>query len=96
MRNSLLAPSSYLRAPELFVAELGLGGPVPPKWEQWLDIVEKFGLDNTGSVDSWREIAQDVRATGSDSPWELASNRAGAAAQMFSTLKKPADAGNLW
>lgn len=74
----------------------GVNGPVPPNWELRSNIIEKFEIDNTVSVESCLEIAQGVRAIVFESPCELSPRRVGAITQTFANLAKHIEARNLW
>ena len=95
LRNSLLAPATYLKAKELFAEPSGLIGPVPPNWEQWMSVIGKFELDNSNNVESWREIAQDVRALGFETHWELSNKRVGVITETFPNIEKTNEARKL-
>ena len=96
LRNSKLPPSSYQRVSDLFNTACSLEGPLPPNWVEWLNIIEKFELDNSISLENWREIINDIRAIGFESPLMLAGIRIREATQTFYDLSKPKESRLLW
>ena len=96
LRNSALAPAAYQKVSALFNEACSLAGPLPPNWVQWLDIIEKFELDNSTNISTWRDIVQDIRALGYESPLELSYKGIGDITQIFAHLEKAKLARNLW
>ena len=96
IRNSKLSPSSYQKVSELFNTACSLVGPLPPNWAEWLNIIENFELGNSTSTELWREIVNDIRAIGFESPLMLAGIRIREATQTFCDLSKPMESRLLW
>ena len=96
LRNSLLPPEAYRRTKELFSEAINLQGPIPPHWQEWLTIIEKFELDNTTDLEVWRDVIFDLRALGFETPLELSQKSVQAISQIVAHLTRATEARNLW
>ena len=96
LRNSQLAPAAYQKVSALLNEACALDGPLPPNWVQWLDVIEKFELDSSNSISEWRDVVQDIRALGIESPWGLSAKNIGTITQIVAHLERAPLARNLW
>ena len=94
--NSNLATKSHIRAKELFKAAIALQGPIPPNWDHWLQIIEKFEREDTIDMDVWRDVVQVIRALCFETPLETSQLKIGAISQISAPRREPSDDRELW
>ena len=96
LRNSMLPKADYLKLRELFKEVLFLNGPLPPNWEEWLAIIEKFEMGNTVKHSEWVAVIMDFKTIGFDSPMDLSRLNLSALSELLIQNERLKLARQMW